>query len=147
MRPLGLLLRSAKLVPKCENGRLSGLGQSWNDAARMDRQIEDGGTSLIHRKDDRVPFVIGVETQSVEEEIADFAVPAIVLNEPERAQTNVVVPLRQRLGLELTDAFVDCFATFVNHPRYIVVRDAKIVRIIWFCADPREKRSALRISP
>src|SRR6186997_1950860 len=69
MRPLGLLLRSAKLVPKCENGRLSRLGQSWNDAAGMDRQIEDGGTSLIHRKDDRVPFVIGVETQIVEEEI------------------------------------------------------------------------------
>ena len=106
MRPLDLVMRSAKLVAKCENDGLSGLGKMWDDPSRMDRQIEDGGTSLICRKDDRVPFVVGVEAQMVEEEIADFAVPAIILNEPERAQTNVVVTLRQRLGLELTDAFV-----------------------------------------
>jgi hypothetical protein len=44
---------------------------------------------------------------------------------------NVVVPFSRRLGFDLTDAFVDGFATFVDHPRHVVVRDAKIVGIIW----------------
>jgi hypothetical protein len=58
---------------------------------------------------------------------------------------NVVVPFGQRLGLHLTDAFVDGFATFVDHPRHIIRRDAEIAGIIWFCADPREELGVLRI--
>src|SRR5262249_53570017 len=142
-----LVMRSAKPVAKRENDLLFGLGKSWNVPARMNGHIEDGGASRVRRKDDRVPFVVGVETQSVEEEIAGFAVPAIILNEPERAKTNIVVALRRRLGLELTDACVDCFATFVDHPRHIVRRDAKVIWIIRLCADPLEKRSPLWIIP
>jgi hypothetical protein len=49
MCPLHLLMRSAKLVAKFEKDGLSGLGKMWNDPSRMDRDIEDGRSSLIPR--------------------------------------------------------------------------------------------------
>ncbi len=146
VRSSDLLMRSAKSVAKYENDLLLGLGKSWNVSTRMNGLIEDGGASRIRRKDDRVPIVVGVETQMVDEETAGFAVPATILNEPERAQTNLVA-LRQLFGLELTDAFVHCFASFVDHPRHIVRRDETIGWITWFSADPLEKRSPLWIAP
>ena len=59
----------------------------------------------------------------------------------------IVVTLRQRLGPELMDACVDCLAAFLDHPHHIVMRDAKIIGIIRFCADPCEERSILWIIP
>src|SRR5262249_39100624 len=82
MRPLDLVMRSAKPVAKCENDGLSGLGKMLNDPFRTDRNVQDGGSSRILRNDHRVPFIVRVETQMVDEKIAGFAVPAIIMKEP-----------------------------------------------------------------
>jgi hypothetical protein len=83
----------------------------------------------------------------IDEEIADFAVPATILNEPEPAQTNVIEALRRCLGLELADARVHSLAAFIDHPHDIVGRDQTVGWIIWFAADPFEKRRPLWITP
>jgi hypothetical protein len=83
----------------------------------------------------------------IDEEIADLAVPATILDEPERTQTNVIEALRQRLGLELTDARVHSLAAFLDHSHDIVARDEKIGWIVRFATDPFEKRSPLWITP
>src|SRR5262249_40666534 len=85
-----------------------------------------------------------VETQMIDKETADLAVPAAVLDEPERTQANFMA-LGQRLGLELTDTLVDCFASVIDHPRDVIRRDETIGRIIRLAANPFEKRNPLRI--
>src|SRR5262249_45065138 len=126
VRSLHLLMRGAKLVAKLTKDRLSALGEMRNDPSRVERDIEKARGSLVAR-DDRVPFLVRVEAKLVDQEIADLAVPAIFLNEPEHAQMQVVVPVGQRLGLHPMDALIDGLAAFLDHPSDVVVGDAKIV--------------------
>src|ERR1700743_2434615 len=95
----------------------------------------------------RIPFVVRIETQVTDEEIADFAVPATILNEPERAQANVVETPCCGLGLELTDTGAHALAAFVDHPHDIVGRDMEIGWIVWFAPDSFEKGSPFGIVP